>query len=212
MKEHISLCAFGGRLTDLEFLSRRIKAGETPVQAVKEIILTSAAEILKLYFLDGSEVKKRKWAPEQAWHLVKSLAVNDSLRYNEVLLHDFFKSGGEDAIQALEQAEMISIVHQNGRPHAIKPGKPVYRAAFETLTNDKVLKAKMDWDSYKALERRNGAEMKKWEEELGVLTAAGITKGRRVDFLWKKIDDSQRKIDDTEKDMASLKKTLTKYY
>lgn len=207
-----SITALGGRLTDLEFLSRRIKAGETPVQAVQEIILTSAAEILKLYFLDGSEVKKRKWTPEQAWYLVKSLVTDESLRYNEILLHDFFKKDGEDAVQALEQAEMISIVNKNGRPYAIKPGKPVYRAAFEKLTNDQVLRAKMDWDSLKAIGKREAIEMKKWEDELSLLTSGGVTKGRRVDWLWKKLDASQKKVDDAEKEMAVLKKVLSKNY
>ena len=45
------LPALGGRLTDLEFLARRIKAGETPRKAVREIVEQSASEILKMFVL-----------------------------------------------------------------------------------------------------------------------------------------------------------------
>ncbi|KAL8741120.1 MAG: hypothetical protein Q9190_006237, partial [Brigantiaea leucoxantha] len=84
----------------------------------------------------------RKWTPEQAWLLIRSLASTPTLRYNELLLNDTYKSGGEFVLQALEQAELISIVSSsNGRPQVIKPGKPVYQAAFRQLTEDKVLKA-----------------------------------------------------------------------
>ena len=48
-----------GALTDLEFLARRIKAGETPSKAVNEIINQSASEILKMFLLSGAE--DRKW-------------------------------------------------------------------------------------------------------------------------------------------------------
>lgn len=72
----------GGRLTDLEFFARRIKAGETPSKAVREIVDQSASEILKMYLLVGSD--NREWTSAQAWTLVRNLASNESLRYNEV--------------------------------------------------------------------------------------------------------------------------------
>ena len=101
----------GGRLTDLEFLARRLKTGQTPKHAVAEIIEQSASEILKMYLLtvDKSE---RKWSVEQAWYLVKSLAENEDLRYNEVLLSNTFASSltatasnGEGVLEALSAAE-----------------------------------------------------------------------------------------------------------
>jgi len=208
-----SIAALGGRLTDLGFLARRIKAGETPQQAVHEIILNSASEILKLYFLDGTEIAKRKWTAEQAWYLIKRLTTEDSLRYNDVLFHDFFKSsGGEDAVQALEQVEMISIINKHGRPYAIKPGKPVYRAAFERLLADKVLKAKMDMLSLKAVVKAETTDIVKYEEELQALAACEKKSGRRVDWLVSKIEVAQRKVEDAEAQMGALKKVLQSEY
>ena len=123
----------GGRLTDLEFLARRIKTGETPAKAVHEIIEQSASEILKMYIFGAEdEGGNRQWNAEQAWLLIKQLAQTEHLRYNEVLLNDVLKLGGEAVLRALEQAELISIVSgPNGRPSTIKPGKPVYYPAFK---------------------------------------------------------------------------------
>lgn len=82
----------GGRLTDLEFcesyyanhhylaasgeeetdwdvaVARRMKAGQTPKEAVKEIIEQSASEILKLFLLPNKG--ERKYSTEQAWYLM----------------------------------------------------------------------------------------------------------------------------------------------
>ncbi|KAL8695821.1 MAG: hypothetical protein Q9224_003136, partial [Gallowayella concinna] len=164
----------GGRLTDLEFLARRIKTGETPNKAVHEIIDQSASEILKMYILDISSSSSngssssRPWTPEQAWLLIKSLASTPSLRYNELLLSDTFKSS-DAALLALEQFELITIISQNGRPHSIKPGKPVYQAAFKQLVSDRVLKARLD---LAVLNQLMGIETKaidKAEAELSLL-------------------------------------------
>lgn len=119
-----------------------------------------------MYILDSSP---RKWTPEQAWLIIESLASTDSLRYNELLLSDIFKSGGEATLQALEQAEMISIVSSNGRPTSIKPGKPVYAAAFRQLTEDHVLKAKMDLAVLTQLIKAETSGIDKYEAELNLL-------------------------------------------
>ncbi|RAL67578.1 hypothetical protein DID88_008333 [Monilinia fructigena] len=57
----------GGRLTDLEFLARRLKTGQTPKRAVAEIVEQSASEIMKMYLL-SAENGDRKWSVEQAWY------------------------------------------------------------------------------------------------------------------------------------------------
>ena len=135
-------------------------------EAVREIREQSASEILKMYILDSSP---RGWTPEQAWLIIKSLASTESLRYNELLLSDIFKSGGEATLQALEQAEMISIVSSNGRPTSIKPGKPVYAAAFRQLTEDHVLKARLDLAIFTQLIKVETSNIDKYEAELNLL-------------------------------------------
>lgn len=138
----------GGRLTDLEFLARRMKTGISPHDAAQEIIDQSASEIIKLFLLSRSA--DRKHSPEQAWMLIKEIAKKESLRYNEVLLSNTFAAStssaddGETALESLAAAELITVKHHGGRPRTIEAGRPVYQAAFNHLLKDKVLEAKMD--------------------------------------------------------------------
>ncbi len=208
----------GGRLTDLEFLARRIKTGETPKKAVQQIIDQSASEILKMYILDistsSSNGSTRSWTPEQAWVLIKSLATTPNLRYNELLLSDTFKSS-DGALLALEQFELITIVSQNGRPHSIRPGKPVYQAAFKQLVADRVLKARLD---LAVLTQLIGIETKSIDKAEAELALLGGLPGQprevksRVMWLLAKMQASQGKVEAWEKEGKALKEVLAKEY
>jgi hypothetical protein len=207
----------GGRLTDLEFLSRRIKTGETPTKAVHEIIDQSASEILKMYIFGAEdEGGNRHWNAEQAWFLIKELAQKESLRYNEVLIDDILKTGGESVLRALEQAELISIVSgANGRPSIIKPGKPVYHPAFKRLTEDKVLKSRLDLAILTHLTKIENATIDKCENELLLLSKLknqpAQTAGR-INYLLTKLMTSQNKVEKYETEIKGLKKVLGNEY
>ncbi|KAI8961115.1 RNA12 protein-domain-containing protein [Daldinia sp. FL1419] len=208
----------GGRLTDLEFLARRLKAGQSPKQAVEEITEQSASEILKFFLLPGKTTNdgEHKWSVEQAWYLVKALAANDSLRYNEVLLHNTFASSftapdGEAALEGLSNAELITLKSRNGRPALVAPGKPVYAAAFRLLARDPVLAAKMDLAVLTELAKAEAKNIDKAETELALLgglpTQPQQTAGRTT-YLLAKIDSAQRKVEAYEREMGALKKVL----
>lgn len=213
--------ALGGRLTDLEFFARRLKTGQSPKRAVAEIIEQSASEIMKMYLLtvDKSE---RKWSPEQAWYLVKSLAEADSLRYNEVLLSNTFASSlsssasnGESVLEALSAAELISIKTYKGRPQSIKAGKPVYQAAFKLLTEDKVLKSRLDLAILTELTKIETKSIEKYEAELnslGSLPKQPREVGPRVQYLLGKLAASHMKVEGWERDIGGLKKVLMDEY
>ncbi|KAF2182691.1 hypothetical protein K469DRAFT_711363 [Zopfia rhizophila CBS 207.26] len=204
----------GGRLTDLEFLARRIKTGETPTKAVHEIIDQSASEILKMYVFgsDGSDDSAKHWTSEQAWLLIKQLAEKETLRYNEILLSDTYKSGGENVLRALEQAEMISIVSgPNGRPAMIRPGKPVYQSAFKRLTEDKVLRSRFDLAILTDLTKLENASIEKVENELLLLSQLKSQLAQmapRIQYLLAKMASSQEKVEGYEKESKALKKVL----
>lgn len=200
----------GGRLTDLEFLARRIKAGESPGSAVQQITEQSASEILKMYLLDADH----HWTPQQAWILIRELAHNEKLRYNELLLDAAFSSGGEEVLQSLEQAELISIASQNGRPTAIKPGKPIYQAAFEHLTQDAVLRARFEMAVLGDLVIKESKTIDKAEAELKVLSELGNSGDLkpRVRYLLTKVLASQQEIEKLETEQAALKKVLKEQY
>ncbi|USW53441.1 Putative mitochondrial escape protein [Septoria linicola] len=199
----------GGRLTDLEFFARRIKAGETPIRAVKEIVDQSASEILKMYLLLGSDSKQ--WTSAQAWTLVRELADKEGLRYNEILLMDPFKPGGEKAIAALEQAELISVQSSNGRPYRILPGKPVYQPAFQRLVSDNVLRAKLELALLSEAIAGENKTIDKHEQELRLLSELPKQPPElydRMKWLLGNVSKSQKSIESMEKESAVLKKIL----
>lgn len=210
----------GGRLTDLQFLARRIKAGLSPKRATAEIIEQSAWEILKLYLLTPD--KGRPFSPEQIWYLVKSLAANESLRYNEILLSNTFAlsltpsaENGESALEALSAAELITIKTSNGRPQTVRAGKPVYQAAFKLLAKDKVLKSRLDLAILTELTKIETKSIDKYEAELsmlGSLPRQPREVGPRVQFLLSKLSVSQQKVESWEKEMGALKKVLMDEY
>ncbi len=166
-----------------------------------------------MYLLDSSP---RQWTPEQAWLLVKSLAHADSLRYNELLLSDIFKPpAGESTLQALEQAEMITIVSSNGRPTSIKPGKPVYAAAFRQLTEDRVLRSRLDLAILSTLVKIETTGIEKCEAELnllGQLPGAPSEVRGRTQYLLDKLYAGHRKIEGYERESGGLKKVLQQEY
>ena len=174
-----------------------------------------------MFLLDTDDRAARVWSPMQAWLLVKLLAANPSIRYNELLLSDTYKRSGESTLQALEQAELISIVSGNGngtaagRPHAIKPGKPVYTAAFRLLTEDRVLAAKLDLKTLDELVKGENEGIAKYEEELRVL---GSLPGQpaevrgRIKWLLGKVWTGQEKVERYERESAGLKRLLREQF
>jgi len=212
----------GGRLTDLEFLARRLKSGETPAKAVNEIILQSANEILKMYIYGEESYEegrlRKRWNAQQVWLLVKMFAASEegALRYNEVLMVDTLsKNGGEGVLRALEQAEMISITSSNGRPMAIKPGKPVYLAAFKRLTEDDVLRSKLDLQIVAERIGWANEDIAKVEAELkllGELPRQPVESLPRIKWLLGKLAASQARVSNLEAESAKLSKVLKEQY
>ncbi len=181
---------------------------------MQEIVEQAASEILKMYVFDRDRAS-RNWSPQQAWYLIKALADSDTVRYNAVLLSNTWASDGDATLQALEQAELISIVSANGRPQSIKPSKPVYQAAFRYLLGDRVLQSRLDLDTLTELIKIETQSIDKCETELRLL--GGLPRqpgqvGPRVRWLLSKLQASQDKVEGYEKESAALKKVLQVEY
>lgn len=212
----------GGRLTDLEFLSRRLRTGQAPKQAVDDIVEESATDIVKMFLLGKLGDAERKWSTQQAWLLVKSLAETPTLRYNQVLLAPAFAtsltssaSDGEAALESLASAELISVRFHQGRPQTIKAGKPVHRAAFAALLRDSVLRAKMDLALLSEEAKVEAKSIDTVERELallGTLPRQPSESTGRISYLLGKLDTSQKKIFKLETEMGELKKVLNEKF
>lgn len=160
------------------------------------------------------DVSSRKWTPQHAWLLIKELAANETLRYNELLLNDLFKDG-EVVLQALEQAELITITSKMGRPYGVKPGKPVYKSAFEYLTRDEVLTARLDLAVLAHLIRIENTKVDRYETELKMLAELPSMPNElkpRVRWCLNKAMASHAKIEKYEAQIGRLKKVLTEKF
>ncbi|GAA5942624.1 Yme2p [Sporobolomyces koalae] len=141
---HASVARLGGRQTDLELLIEKVRAGQQVEEATDDIVYRSATEIRKNFFGDDEEeAKGLKWKREQAGAIMQGLCKHGELKYAETLIKTF--GGDEMALRALENAEMISITHRDGRPSIIKPGRPVYRSAFAHLLSDPIFLSTLEY-------------------------------------------------------------------
>ncbi|ETS05209.1 mitochondrial escape protein 2 [Trichoderma reesei RUT C-30] len=212
----------GGRLTDLEFLARRLRAGQTPREAVEEIVSEDATDIVKMYLLGRTADADRKWSTEQAWHLIKALSQSPTLRYHQVLLSPTFASSlssnatnGEAALESLAGAELITVGTHQGRPQTITAGKPLHQAAFGVLVKDRVLRAKMDLAVLNEMAKVEAKNIDAVEKELQLLGGLPRHTGEsagRVMYLLGKLDAGQRKIAQLEREMGGLKKILNEEF
>ncbi|RDA93162.1 hypothetical protein CP533_3148 [Ophiocordyceps camponoti-saundersi (nom. inval.)] len=211
----------GGRLTDLEFLSRRIKAGQSPRQAVDDMVGETATDIVRIFLHPRSDSssptnKRRKWTSQQAWYLVKSLAETPSLRYNQVLQSQAFSSpdapsSGEEALEALAGAELITLRSERGRPRTVGAGKPLYQAAFALVTHDASLRAGLDLAALAEDSRAQARVIDAAERELALLAALPRQTSEsagRVSYLLSRLEASQRRTVELDGEMASLRKVL----
>lgn len=118
----------------------------------------------------------------------------------------------EASLQALEEAGLITITRMNSMPHGIKPGRPIYSYAFERLTSDYVLTAKLDLASLDELTQRESQNIDKYEAELQRVAslpkeaAAGLVP--RIKWLGNRLQECQAKLERYEFESRDLKKTL----
>ena len=176
------------------------------------IIEQSASEILKIFIL-GADSVTPQWTPEQAWHIIKSLAKSKdgTLLYNKVILSDLFKDRGEATLRALEQAELISVKSVQGYPRWIRPGKPVYLAAFQRLIENKSVDSRLNLLILGQLIGNENKSIEKYEEELkllGSLPKHPRELTARIEWLLRKLNSSQSKILNYERESATLLQIL----
>ncbi|KAH0830288.1 RNA12 protein-domain-containing protein [Lanmaoa asiatica] len=142
--EVASIECLGGRASDLEILIHKVRSGQAIEDAVEDIISRSIGELRKNAFgEDIEDAKSLSWSREQVWTVLKQLTQKPDLPYYDVLANFPFK-GDEFALRSMEHAELISIGTMDGRPSAIRPGKPVFKYVFERLVNDPVFRATQD--------------------------------------------------------------------
>ncbi|KAI8820540.1 RNA12 protein-domain-containing protein [Fimicolochytrium jonesii] len=136
----------GGRLTDLEMLIQKIRAGMTIDDAYKEIVFRAVNEVRKVGLGEDATTTdtshKIRWSPVQFWKVVQILSKAEEVSYDGLRFNAHFK-GDEGPIQAMERAGLIGITYDNGRPYGIRASRPVFRTAFQHMLMDQRLSATM---------------------------------------------------------------------
>ncbi|KAF9940936.1 mitochondrial escape protein 2 [Mortierella antarctica] len=217
-----SVQTIGGRLTDLELFVQKVKSGMGPEDAVHDILGRAVIEVRKSAFdFDSTDGRTLTWTPIQFWAVMKQLASSELANFDELKIHPLFKND-ESPFAAMEQAELITIVHKNGRPAAVRPGKPIYRAAFQDILQDIGFSAVMELESATFLEKEEMVKVAKWEAELKELSNLLHKDGSwifgggrvpkevdtRVKWLMKKLAESHAKVEKYELEAANAKKAV----
>ncbi|WWC89726.1 uncharacterized protein L201_004651 [Kwoniella dendrophila CBS 6074] len=176
MDDSTQISKLGGRMVDLETLVYKVRNGTSIKEAVDDIILRNTIELRKAAFGDDSEdAKSLPWNRSQAWKVVKDLASKGEISYAQ-LLQEFPFKGSEQSLKALEEHELVSVTYVDGRASKVKPGKPVFRYAFQALVNDPVFQSSIQIEYNTTLITKAENEIIKYENELTNLKSI-ITQG-----------------------------------
>ncbi|KAF9364783.1 mitochondrial escape protein 2 [Mortierella sp. NVP85] len=220
LTEHVKV--IGGRLTDLEMFVQKVKLGMEPNDAKNDILGKAVVEVRKSAFdFETGDKRSLSWSPIQFWAIMKALATVEAISYDELKIHPLFR-GDEAPFGAMEQAELITITQKHGRPFSVRPGKPIYRAAFQEILLDDGFAAVMDLETVTFLEKVEMTNITKWEGELRELSHLLHQDGSwffgggripkevdtRVKWLMKKLAESHAKVEKYEQDMGRLKEAV----
>jgi hypothetical protein len=116
-------------------LIHKMRVGQKPVEAVEDIIRQGVSELRKRAFgEDADDASNLPWRREQAWAVLRALSHRDTMPYHETLMNVPFR-GEEGPLRSMERVELITVDTQDGRPSAIRPGRPIYRHVFRRLVN-----------------------------------------------------------------------------
>lgn len=148
----------GGRMTDLQAFSRRLKSGETPHHAVADMIEQAKVEVLLMFVTKAT----KQWTKEQAWTLIKMLAAQEDMdkKPHQSNNHSFFGIGKGEEEEEEEQDRSSS--KNNKDEH-----KPIW-LPLNTLSQDSNFSSPQQQESLNELEN---SEMIKLRTEAGRIIA-----------------------------------------
>lgn len=196
----------GGRMLDLQAFVRRINSGETPPEALEEMV-NQASEQVTTFFLCAHKIDDdTNWNAAQVWMLMKLLSKSDSINYSDLNKSPLFKPE-EDTVATLttlEKHDLISLQRDKGILDKISIGRPLFKAAFKQLISDPKISKLYEVDYISTLIKIENEKIKKFEGELISIQKLGDKLGSRVLYLSKKIDASNAKVVEYEGKIAEI--------
>ena len=189
-----TLRVLGGRFTDLRALLRRIQGGQSPQDAVQEMLTVSCNRVRDAMF---SGTVKLDCTNAQLWQLIVQMAEHADLSYDDVLFSIF--KGNSTPLRSLVRSNLFIMVPSHNGEMRIFAGSPLLQSAFKQLANDPLLRPGMDQLVYASLVQAETKKVTDYEAELVQLNLSGeanraeSTTDRKA-FLLTALADSQRKI------------------
>ena len=216
----------GGRLHDLDLVVQKIKAGQSPHEAFEDIVNRSISELRKIGLGEDTDKSHLPWNPIQFWKVVEILSKFEEVPFDNLCIHPVFK-GDSNALIQMERAGILILNYESMRPVSIRVGKPIYRKAFQTMTNDDKLVATMGVMTAKQLVSDEQKKIDQYESELNVLTdvliqyqkssswwrhllsrSTPFELKKRIDFLVGRLKESSDKVTKWVGDEIRFKKVL----
>lgn len=202
----------GGRMLDLQAFIRRIKSGESANDALSEMV-NQASEQITTFFLNNTVANEsdNNWNTAQVWAIMKFLSENDSFEYNELSKISLFKSSNETlaTLSALEKHDLISFTREKGVLSRISTGRPLYKAAFKELIDDRRVYKLYETDYYNNLISIENTKILKLEDEINKISSLSDIKylKSRLEYVLAKINaatDTIMKYEEKIKEIGKL--------
>lgn len=177
----------GGRMLDLQSFVRRVKSGESPEEAQKEMITQTAEQIVQMNLIKNTPADDLEVA--RSWEIIKLLAKNESVPFTKIYMTPLFKSNPVEYLLNLEKTGLVSLVKEKGLIKEVKASRALYRSAFQNIVSDKRLYSVLETDY---LVRRIAYEtkvIKGCEEEISKLSYVAQLEAvkARFEYLGNKI-------------------------
>ncbi|OBA21811.1 hypothetical protein METBIDRAFT_77378 [Metschnikowia bicuspidata var. bicuspidata NRRL YB-4993] len=200
----------GGRMLDLQAFVRRVKSGEEPVDALNEMI-HQASEQITTFFLNKSPDNSDSeipWNTAQLWALIRALARNNTIEMNELVKSPLFSLNTDTVatLAVLEKNDLISLKRDKGIVKKITTGRPLFKAAFKDLVEDKEVFKLYETFFFSQLISLENNKISKLEDQISKLASTSDFKfmKERIDYLSGKVNASTLKVQEYESNVKEI--------
>lgn len=201
----------GGRMLDLQAFVRRVKSGEEPEDALNEMIRQASEQLSTFYLNASSDDGDTPWETSQLWKLIRLLAHDDTIEVNELVKNPLFGMGPDviNTLGVLEKNDIILLKRDKGIVKSISIGRPLFKAAFQELVQDKKIFELYETLMYRRLIAIENAKIVKMEDQFSKLTTREDTRyiKERLEYLSTKLKASTLKVEDYEEKVKGLTTT-----
>lgn len=206
----IDMCLepLGGRMLDLQAFVRRVKSGEEPGEALKEMIRQASEQLSTFYLNVGVTGSEMPWDTAQLWKLIRLLAENDTIEVNDLVKIPLFGLSPStiNTLNVLEKNDIISLKRDKGITKSISIGRPIFKAAFRDLVSDEKIFQIYETFMFNQLISLENVKIAKMEDQFSKLSSkddASYIK-ERLEYISTKLKASTQKVQEYEKKVKEL--------